>query len=340
MRITSISNNNVATQELAVAETQAASTTAASAANLTSRSATTIGAGISGWDPQLNQKLSEAQQALTFLDQLNGRLQALKSNLSAQLASRPNVSTDRGLNEGIKQVSALWQQRQSAASSLTGQLGYSSSQKTQQRFKIRGLDFSNLQNGEKEALYFSLPGTGQTLSTVTIDAGLSKEEIVRRFNNALAGAGIRASQDENGELSFTVAEESWSTIRDGLSIKGGGIRFPTGQFTQAKTTVTPDIIQSDSWQIDDAAAMRSTLQEVINALERVQHARQVIARALSEARTRIEPIAASQDLDWAVTFASSFSESLQQPDYKILSSVAPALDQVSRDRVISLLSLN
>jgi hypothetical protein len=102
----------------------------------------------------------------------------------------------------------------------------------------------------------------------------------------------------------------------------------------------PDAIQSNTWQVDDAPAMRRTLQEVINALERIQHARQVITRALSEARSRLEPMQTSQDLDWAMSFANSFSESLQQPDYQVLSTIAPALDSVSKNRVISLLSLN
>lgn len=342
MRISPLSSNALPVGETPSPDPQLSVSQAAaelSTAEATVSSLSSLGGGLKNWNPQLNQQLANAQQALVFLDQLSGRLQSLKAELSSKLASQDTLGDQRRIHSGLKRLADLWDKRQQVAGSLSGQLAFSPVQEPRQQFKIRGLDFKALQTGEREVLSFSAAGLGQQLLTVTIEPGLSREEIVRRFNNALAAADIRASQSDQGELGFSVPESAWGALTESLAIKGAGIRFPGGQLHRARIESAPEAIDPESWQAEDVAAMRRTLQEIVNALDRIQHARQVISRALADARNNVTPMASEEELEWALVFAEGFSETMQQPDYQMFAAIAPALDSISRSRVLSLLSL-
>lgn len=295
--------------------------------------------GLNQWDSDLNQQLSRAQQALAFLDQIESRLQGLKSDLSARLAA-DQAAGDPVLDDKLRDFADSWSKRKTTAGgSLDGQLVFDGAGGARQSFTIRGLDRNALQSGDKESLAFSVGGIGQRLLVVSIEPGLSEEALVRRFDQALAPADIRVSGDGQGGLLFSVAESAWPKVRDSLSVKGAGKRFPSGQLVQVKTDEVPAAIRPGSWGSAGIEMQRRTLQNVIEALGKIRQAREVINRALAEMGRRVREQPGSAERDWALAFAADFENIALQPVYQIYSAIAPALASISRERVLSLLAL-
>ncbi|HEX6733668.1 MAG TPA: hypothetical protein VF096_02550, partial [Azonexus sp.] len=209
-----------------------------------------------------------------------------------------------------------------------------------QQFKIRGLDSNTLQSGDKETLAFSVGGIGQRLLVAAVDPKLSEAALARRFDQALAPADIRVTPDKTGGLNFSVPEAAWPTVRDTLAVKGSGGRFPSGQLTRVRTDAEADAIRPGNWQTGNPEVLRRSLAEVIDALARIRQARDMIHRALADARSRAtEPVTAA-DQEWAVAFAAEFENLGSQPSYQIYSAIAPALVSITRERVLSLLTLD
>lgn len=314
---------------------------------VSTRNLRNLRSGLSHWDQGLNGELADAQQALDFLDESASQLQSLKTELSARLAGQQsrNAALSEPAQSGqldakLRQFSATWDQRQSrSGGSLNAQLAYSSPAPAAQRFSIRGLNMKALQSGPKETLSFSTGGGTQALRSVSIDPGLSDEEITQRFDQALAPANIRVSTDDSGTLVFSTSEANWTSIRDTLSIKGDGIRFPTGQLNRVKTDAEPAAIQPAGWQTSDTEGMRQTLQQVVQALNRVMHAREAVSRALAAANNRVSQAAPATDAAALASLAENFASTAAQPNYDSFSSMTAALLGISRDRVLSLLSL-
>ena len=108
---------------------------------------------------------------------------------------------------------------------------------------------------------------------------------------------------------------------------------------RVQTEVAADAIQPDTWQIDNANALRSTLQDIIDALARIQEARQRVAQIMAEAHQRFNLAASSESREWALSFSKRFETVASLPRYQVSTALAPALASISRARVLSLLSL-
>ncbi|MDC8756473.1 hypothetical protein [Janthinobacterium fluminis] len=294
--------------------------------------------GLSNWDHQLQGDISSAQQALDFLEQSTSQLQALKSELAAKLAARQG--REGQVEARVRQFSNTWRSRQRASGgTLDAQLQFNSPPPATQQFRVRGLNLANLQNGAREVLAFSVGGASQSLRSVNIEPGLSAEEIVQRFDRALAPSNIRVSADDAGELLFSTAEGDWPGVRDTLSVRGGGIRFPTGQMNRVSTEEAAPAIAPDNWGTEDIEALRNTLQQVMHALAQMQQARDTVRLALAAASSRV---ATAQPADAAVSMdrlAAKFSDQATKPGYESLLAITSALVGISRERVLSLLGL-
>ncbi|WP_226929314.1 hypothetical protein [Janthinobacterium aquaticum] len=294
--------------------------------------------GLSNWDHQLQGEISNAQQTLDYLERSSSQLQALKSELAAKLAAR--MGRDGQVEARVRQFSNTWRQRASASGgTLDAQLSYSSPKTAQQSFTIRGLTMASLQEGPQEVLAFSVGGASQSLRSVNIEPGLSEEEIIARFDRALLASNIRVRKGDQGQIVFSTPEASWAGVRDSLSVRGGGIRFPTGQMNRVKTDVEPPAIAPEEWDTGDLEALRATLHEVVQALAHVQQARDSVSLALAQATTRVDsaqpaPVPAGID-----TLAQRFNETATTPGYESLLAISSALVGISRERVIALLGL-
>ncbi|NMG34624.1 hypothetical protein GRF61_09230 [Azoarcus sp. TTM-91] len=304
--------------------------------------------GLRNLDFELNRQVAGAQQALNFLDQAGNRLQALKSTLSGKLAEKSDggagpSAADARLAEQLRQFSALWRKRGAAsAGTLDGQLQVVQAGSAQQRFRIRGLDADSLRSGDKETLSFS--AAGKQVS-VAVDPAAGETAVLRRLQSALAPIGMGVERS-GGSLVFSVAEGDWPVVRDSLAVKGGGQRFPTGQFNRVRAEAEADAIQPQSWRADDTEAARQTLQEVLAALDLIRQARNTISRGLAEADARMQPrhkvgsgAAEADESDWAASFVQRFEAMAEKPDFNVFAAVAPALTAVSRDRVMALLGM-
>jgi ABC-type transporter Mla subunit MlaD len=294
--------------------------------------------GLSNWDHQLQGEISNAQQTLDYLERSSSQLQALKSELAAKLAARQG--REGQVEARVRQFSNTWRQRASASGgTLDAQLSYTSPQAAQQQFSIRGLTMASLQEGPREVLAFSVGGANQALRSVNIEPGLSESEIVSRFDRALMPSGIGVKRGENGELVFSTSEASWANVRDSLSVRGSGIRYPTGQMSRVRTDAEPAAIAPEEWNTGDVEALRATLQQVVQALAQLQAARSSVSLALAQATGRVaraQPVQVNVSMD---TLAENFTEKASQPGYESLLAISSALVGISRERVVALLGL-
>ncbi|MBE3024164.1 hypothetical protein IMS62_05690 [Janthinobacterium sp. GW458P] len=266
-------------------------------------------------------------------------MQALKSELAAKLAARQG--REGQVEARVRQFSNTWRQRASASGgTLDSQLSYTSPRPAQQNFSIRGLTMASLQEGPQEVLAFSVGGANQALRSVNIEPGLSESEIVSRFDRALMPSGIGVKLGENGELVFSTSEASWANVRDSLSVRGSGIRYPTGQMSRVRTDAEPAAIAPEEWNTGDVEALRATLQQVVQALAQLQAARSSVSLALAQATGRVaraQPVQVSVSMD---TLAENFTEKASQPGYESLLAISSALVGISRERVVALLGLD
>ncbi|MES2258611.1 MAG: hypothetical protein V4724_08835 [Pseudomonadota bacterium] len=296
--------------------------------------------GLSNWDQPLQHDISGAQQAVDFLEQSAAQLRALKSDLSAKLASaRQSQSRDGQVEARVRQFSDTWRKRQeSSGGTLDSQLSYSRGEATQ-RFKVRGMTLANLRQGARETLAIAVGGGTQGLRSVALEPGLSDDEIVQRFDQALMPANIRVGLGDNGELEFSTPEAAWSNVRDTLAVQGSGIRFPTGQLNRVRTEPQPAAIMPDSWQTNDTEALRQTLQQVIQALAHVEAALSKVNLALNDATQRAAsamPQVSAIGMDQA---AQNFATTASEPGYSSLLSLTSALVGINRERVMALLGI-
>jgi hypothetical protein len=312
------------------------------AAGAASAAGTRVRGAVRSWDPQRNAAVAGGQQALAYLAPLASQLQGLKADLSARLAagSAPGAQQDQALQDQLQRVATTWRNRQLASGgSLDGQLRYTSPPQPTQRFSVRGLNLATLQSGDKETLSLAVNAPGQQVASVGIEPGMSATEIVQRFNQALAPAQVQASVGDSGALVFSVAASAWPAVRDSLSIKGGGVRFPAGQLVRVRADPEPEAMQPEAWSADDADSTRRSLQGVTRALALTQNAQTAASLDIAAASSRLEAARPAEDAAWAASAAAQFQAAAAQPGYAAVSSMAAALTGLGRGQVQALLTL-
>jgi hypothetical protein len=303
--------------------------------NPTPTSAAPLRRGLTNMDQPLQGEISGAQQALDFLEQSAAQLRSLKADLSARLASRQRA--DGTLEAHVRQFSNSWRNRsQASGGTLDSQLNFSN-QATTTRFNVRGMNLTNLRPGGREVLAISLGG--QNLSSVVLEPGLTDQQIAQRFDTALAPGGVRTTLGEDGQLEFTVAESQWGNLRDTIAVQGGGQRFPTGQLNRVKAEAQAPVVDPDNWQTADVESIRATLQQVLQALAQVERSIVSVQTALNQAAARVRNAVPAGTTDGMEQVAQNFVATAKQPGYQSLLSITSALAGISRERVVSLLSL-
>lgn len=289
-------------------------------------------------DPQFNTRVAAAQQTLVWLDTLSTRLDKLKSDLSAQLAG---PAVQRPLAQDIDQVQALWQKRQAATQGrLDAQLRFTPDAEAHQRFQVRGLDQRSLQSGERETLAFTTGSAGpvdQRVRTAVIDPAYDEAAVRRLLDHTLAPAHVRVSQAGDGQVVLSTPESQWPAVRDGLSIKGGGIRFPGQQFHRVRTEPEAPALQPQAWKADTPIEQRQTLQQVLPALAQIRQARQVVQSSLDQAAQALPSAPPAGEAAWAQQFAMDFSAIADQTGYGLFAAMAPAVQGLTSTRARAVL---
>ncbi|GGY04846.1 hypothetical protein [Paludibacterium paludis] len=287
----------------------------------------------------LNERLTGYQQADAYVETLARHLEELKANLSQELTQR-RVNPEN-LSESLSAVAEEWKERTTrSAGTIDDQLRLATEGGARQRFRIRGLDMAALVSGKGETLTFFTGQSGSPALPVTIPPGADEREVLARFNQALARAGIRALQDDEGRLAFEVAENDWNVIKDRLSLRGGGNIFPAGQPNRVRLDTERPALQPERWDVADHAAIRRSLRDVIEALDKITQVRQSLRRAMLQTDAAIAQLARANEDVWAQSFVGDFAAALNQPgNFSALAQAVPALIGISRYRVVSLLAL-
>lgn len=282
-------------------------------------------------DSGLQDQVARAQQALDYLDRVATQLETLKSELTAKLAGTRNGSRQH-LEAQVRQLAeTLSARRQNGGASVDSNLDFSAAPATQ-RFRIRGLDIDTLKKSAPQSISFSVGGAGGPQMSVNIEPDQSNQEVARALDRALAPMGVRARLDDKGEVVFSASESDWSSIKGSIAMSGRG---------RVTTDEVPANLAPDRWNVStdtgNADALRQSLREVVQALERVRRSQVAASNALSAASAQVaEAETPPPDVPLA---ADDFTKAAASTDYESLLALTSALVGVSRDRVLALLGL-
>jgi hypothetical protein len=307
----------------------AAAAGASASAHLRSRASSADGA--------LQDQVARAQQALDYLDRVAGQLESLKGSLISKLAgarSGARQQQDSQLSAQVRQLSsALASRAKSAGGGVDANLNFNGQPATQ-RFRIRGLDLAALRQSAPHSLAFSIGGNGGPQLSVDIDADQTDAELAAAIDRAMAPLGVRAGLDGQGGLVFSTPEANWPAVKDSIAISGRG---------RVATEEVPADLAPQQWIAGSGNgagggdAMRQSLREVVQALERVRQSRDAASNALSAAS--VEMAQAYYPPPEVEEAAQEFASTASNPDYESLLALTSALVGVSRERVLALLGL-
>jgi len=293
----------------------------------------------SSFNLQLNQQLSQMQATDQYLGELAGRLDHLKLNLGRELAaSRP---ADREtLRQATREVNALLQQRGTrTAQSLDADLRLRLGEPVRSRFRLEGLDsLEAIRAAGRETLVFSFTRQPGEALAVALDEGLAPEQVLRRFNQGLGAAGLRAELDSDGALRFSAPEAQWRTLQDQLQVQGEGGLFPRERRGLASREEGLQALSEPHGQ--SPRELRSLLDSVLGVLERIDTLRDQLAQRQEDIREFLAQADARDERQWAQAFARSLYDLMGQgPDaYGAFAQAVIAQAQLSRFTVVSLLA--
>jgi hypothetical protein len=279
----------------------------------------------------LQDQAARAQQALDYLDQVAAQLESLKGELSSKLAATRGGArqpSEAQLGAKARQLaSTLEARRQNGGGGIDSNLNFSS-QPASQRFRIRGLDTATLRQSAPQSLAFSIGGAGGPQLSASIDPDQTDEEIATAIDRAMAPLGVRASLGHQGALVFSTPEFNWPAVKDSIAISGRG---------RVAAEEIPADLAPQQWSGGSGDALRASLREVVQALERVRRSRDAASSALSAASVEITK--ATTPPPEVEEAAQEFASTAANPDYESLLSLTSALVGVSRERVLALLGL-
>ena len=324
---------NASSRLVPTRSTGSADDTAASAAASSAASAAPLraNAGAARIASGLQDQVAGAQQALDYLERVATQLEALKGELTAKLAGTRNGSRLQLEVHARQLAHTLSERKKTGGGSIDSNLNYSTKPATQ-RFRIRGLDIDSLKKSAPQTISFSVGSAGGPQMGVNIEPDQSNQQIARALDRALAPMGVHASLDENGELVFTTPEANWSAVKDSIAVSGRG-RVTTDEVA---ANLAPQL-WNVSAETGNADALRQSLREVVQALERVHRSQASASAALQAASVQVSD-ASTPPPDMTIA-ADDFGKVAAATDYESLIALTSALVGVSRDRVLALLGL-
>lgn len=288
----------------------------------------------------LQSSVARAQQALDYLERVATQLESLKGEISAKLASashgqrssartsQASQSSSQQIDSAARQLAATLAARKSSGGGGIDANLHFDGQPAQQRFRIRNLDVDTLQQSAPTTVAFSIAGAGGPQMAASITGDQSSEEIARAIDRAVAPLGVRAGLD-NGGLVFSTGEAEWPAVRDSIAVSGRG-RVATEEVAPA--------LAPEQWPASaESDALRQSLREVVQALERVRNSQSAASNALSSASVQVS--AASTPPPEVEMATDDFASAAQSTNYDSLVALSSALVGVSRERVLALLGL-
>jgi hypothetical protein len=297
----------------------------AHAALASARSAAPLRRGVPGLGSGAQDEVARAQQALEYLEQVASQLESLKGQLASKLSGARG--DERALEARVRQLAASLEARpRQGGGGVDANLEFNGGQPATQRFRIRGLDMDSLQANAPQTLNMMIGAAGSTQVSVTIEPGLSRQEVAKRFDRALAPLKVHAQSDSRGQLVFSTDEANWPAVKDSIAVSGRG-RVAADEEAPA--------LDPQGLELGNPDALRQSLREVVQALARVRRSQAAASAALSEASARAAR--ATAQVSDAAKMAEQFASTAASPGYDSLLAITSALVGVSRERVLALL---
>ncbi len=295
-----------------------------------------------GFSLQLNQQLSSMQSAERYLSELSDQLSALKLSLSRQISSPQSASERENISRTLQQLNSLLDQRaKRSGGSLDATFKLRLNEPLRSRFSLQGLEsIDAVQRSGKETLLFSAGRYMSEPLAVIIEDGMSEEQVLRRFNNSLGQAGIRAELDQDGALKFSAPEGDWQNIKQQLRIQGEDKLFrkvstaPVASYDDGMLAFPVEVSQ------DTFRELRQLLDSVVSALERVGALREQLNQRQADVRDFLARQESQDEKRWALAFASSVFDHRGRKSlgYSQVSQTVLAQANLTRFAVVSLLS--
>ncbi|AJX36005.1 hypothetical protein [Burkholderia oklahomensis] len=256
---------------------------------------------------RLNAEASGSQQVLDYLGRFAAHLKDLKGALGTRLAG----GGDHDVRAKLDAVSAEWARRhQATGGRLNNLLEAGDAGAAQRSFVVRGLNGRDGRRAEGEMLTFYLSPAGARSATVYVEANLSARDLAARLKQGLAALGVDVRLDAHERIRFSVSESKWSSLEEGLRIRGGGVRFPAGQPQRPALGALPGVIEPSQWSVDDRDALHASLRRAVHAIRHVESVCETVQRTLRDARRAASAAPAGHDAEWARATSAGVAESL------------------------------
>jgi len=298
-------------------------------------------AAFSPWDGEQHGRVAAAQMSKAYLGRLSAGLHTLKSGYSESLADPATAhQREHELASARQGLKTLWRQRAaSTGAAIDPQLQYQGHGAARQAFRIRGIDATTLSQGAREVLSIGLPSNLAGPLTVTIDPEQGLSSNVRRLDHALATADVRVHVDDRGEPVFSAPEATWDKVQDRITVKGEGHRFADGVAQRVRTHTEAPALPTDLYeQVPvEPHEIRTALQQVLHALDRVGFTQTKVAGALALASAQASAASSEISGESVERAAQAFLARTQSMGFETYADVAPALAGVNRARVMALL---
>lgn len=237
---------------------------------------------------QLNRQLTSVQQADSYLSRVEDKLVKLQHLVSAYSPKEKVVSA---IKHQAGDLSSLLARRESLSSgTVDRQLNAVLDGNTKVTFSLRGAE-GLFQHSESEMLVFSLAGQQRDIAAINIAEDSSPAQIMRNLNITLGKFSVHGYFDENQRPVFSADEKMWPRLREHLSVRGEGHRYPEGQFFPVKLTAESDLEESVKVLAAKPASARQKTNDLQQALEQITVQRRLLVRHKENVQHRIEGMA-------------------------------------------------
>lgn len=286
---------------------------------------------------EFNLQTSRAQLAQQFLGAWGELLETL-ARLAQRQARLPSDAAKARTQAALDAAQALWSERHARTlGSLDETLAWSASAPARRRFVLGGWNAASLQathGSDRELIAFCLIGQDHEHGAWLADALRSSHASRFALACALAPLGVQLDEVSEARIVVSVDERRAAQVAQRLMVRGGGRRFPAGQWQAPRLAPGPQAVllpvQAHGAGLAGLDAELPALRERLaqTQLQIAQFQRQAGASLALDAAP---PLARLQD------FAQRFAAAADAPAYDWVQAVAPAVRALARSRVARLL---
>jgi hypothetical protein len=242
----------------------------------------------------------------------------------------------------LQQINSMLEQRaKRSGESLDATFKLRLNEDLRSRFSLQGLEsIEAVQRSGKETLLFSAGRYMSEPLAVVLDSDMSDEQVLRRFNNSLGQAGIRAELDQDGALKFSAPEADWQIIKQQLRIQGEDKLFSKASTATVASYEDGLLAFPIELSQNTFRELRQLLDSVVSALELIGALREQLSQRKTDIRDLLARQEGQDEKRWALGFASSVFDHLGRKSlgYSLVSKTVLAQANLTRFAVVNLLS--